>query len=240
MKESIAHITDLHLDEQFPKDHGVDPYKNWQIILNDLSERNISKIVYGGDIGEPSSNKWFFETLKDYDLEITLGNHDTFTEVKKHYPHEIDLNIPEFHYSKENGHYKYIFLDTSSGRISKQQIEWLAHELLSTKRIILFVHHPIFSIDVEADRQFALKGREQLKLLLLESNLEIVIFCGHYHMPDHSTIGNIQQYITPASSVQIIKNSNEIILSGETFGYRVIDIGDHGIETELIIFKRGN
>lgn len=240
MSHKIAYITDLHLDEQFPKDHGVDSRLNWQVILNDVSEKNISKIIYGGDIGESSSNQWFFKTLESYDLEITLGNHDKFSEVKKYYPNTIDPNIPELYYSKDEELHKYIFLDTSAGSISKRQFKWLESELRSTKKKLLFAHHPILSVDTEADRQFALKGREELKQLLLNSGQEVVIFCGHYHMSDHSVVNNIEQYITPASSVQVVKNDHEIILDGQTFGYRIIDINNNGLETELIMFSHEN
>ncbi|MFN8712389.1 MAG: hypothetical protein ACK5Z2_06015 [Bacteroidota bacterium] len=45
----IAFLTDVHLDEQFPIDNDVDPYVNLRITLNDLSKRNITEIVVGGD-----------------------------------------------------------------------------------------------------------------------------------------------------------------------------------------------
>ncbi len=237
MNQKIAYITDLHVDEQFPKDYNVDAHLNWQIILKDVSEKNISKIIYGGDIGELSSNQWFFDTLKDYDLELTLGNHDKFSEVKKYYKGAMNLTVPELYYSREEEQYKYIFLDSSAGCISKQQFDWLKSELLESKKILLFIHHPILSINTEADRQFALKGREELKQLLLDSDLEIVIFCGHYHMSDYSIQNNVEQYITPASSVQVVKNDREIIFNGETFGYRIIDFNSNRVETELVMFS---
>ncbi|UZR99802.1 metallophosphoesterase family protein [Chondrinema litorale] len=237
MNQKIAYITDLHVDEQFPKDYSVDAHLNWQIILKDVSEKNISKIIYGGDIGELSSNQWFFNTLKDYDLEVTLGNHDKFSEVKKHYKGAMNLTVPELYYSREEEQYKYIFLDSSTGSISKQQFDWLKKELLASKKILLFIHHPILSINTEADRQFALKGREELKQLLLDSNLEIKIFCGHYHMSDYSIQNNVEQYITPASSVQVVKNDREIIFNGDMFGYRIIDFNSNRVETELVLFS---
>lgn len=46
----IAHITDIHLEEEFSTENGVDPKKNWEKILSDLKEKNIRSIVFGGDI----------------------------------------------------------------------------------------------------------------------------------------------------------------------------------------------
>ena len=62
MNQKIAYITDIHLDEKFPLDTGVDTRENWKIILNDISSRGINEIIFGGDIGEKTANKWFFES----------------------------------------------------------------------------------------------------------------------------------------------------------------------------------
>ena len=72
MNKKFAYINDIHLDEQFPIDHGVDARKNWEIILNDVSKKGIREIIFGGDIGEKTVNKWFFESLQDYNFAINL------------------------------------------------------------------------------------------------------------------------------------------------------------------------
>lgn len=61
-----AFITDIHLDEAFPKEAGVDSHKNWNWILNDLQSKNIQEVIFGGDIGEYTSNNYFFESLKAF------------------------------------------------------------------------------------------------------------------------------------------------------------------------------
>ena len=76
MKERIAYITDIHLDEKFPIDLSVDSRSNLKTIINDIKVRGINKIIFGGDIGEASSNQWFFKSLSNFDLNIVLGNHD--------------------------------------------------------------------------------------------------------------------------------------------------------------------
>ena len=58
MIQKIAYITDIHLDEEFTKDQGVDSRANWEIILEDVVSKNIKKVIFGGDIGEPNSNQW--------------------------------------------------------------------------------------------------------------------------------------------------------------------------------------
>lgn len=236
MSKKIAYVTDIHLDEQFPHDLGVDSRKNWEIILKDISSREIDEIIFGGDIGEKSANKWFFESLHNYDFALTLGNHDYFSEVIKYYNTGIDKKQKEFYYSQERDYYKFIFLDSSSESISQEQFDWLKRELLTTKSILLFVHHPILAVDAEVDKRFALIERDRIKTALLNFENDVIVFCGHYHFEDERTNDNIWQYITPASSYQVEKIPNEIKVNNETFGYRIIELNKKEINTELIMF----
>jgi Icc protein len=236
MGKKIAYITDIHLDEKFPIDQGVNTRKNWETILNDLSSKNIDEIIFGGDIGEKTANKWFFESLQSYSLAITLGNHDYYNEVIKHYNLGVIEKQTELYYSQERDYYKCIFLDSSSGSISPEQFDWFKEELVTTKNIALFIHHPILSIDAEVDKQFALKERNKIKIELLNLENDVSIFCGHYHFEDERSNGNIRQYITPASSYQVEKIPNEIKVNNDTFGYRTIELNKKEINTELVIF----
>ncbi|WP_375334293.1 metallophosphoesterase family protein [Flagellimonas sp. C4] len=236
VNKKIAYITDIHLDERFPIDQGVDARKNWEIILNDVSKKGIEEIVFGGDIGEKTANQWFFESLKNYNLAITLGNHDYFDEVVDHYGMEVVESQTELYYSQEYNYYKFLFLDSSSGSISQEQFNWFKKELLTEKNIILFIHHPILGVDTEVDRQFALKNRNLLRTELQNLEKDVVIFCGHYHFEDERSNGNIRQYITPASSYQVEKIPDEIKVSSATFGYRIIELNKNKLNTEVILF----
>lgn len=233
----IAFITDIHLDEDFPKKNGVNARKNWEIILKDISSKNITEIIFGGDIGKPTSNKWFFETLNKFELSIILGNHDKFAETIKYYKIDLLPNQSELYYSIENDYFKNIFLDTSADSFSLTQFEWFQKEIKTLKKILLFVHHPIFKINTAVDKLYPLKGRDELKNELLKLENEIFIFCGHCHMIDERKQNNITQIMTLASSFQIDKNEENIKVNAETFGYRVLKIETGKIETELIIMQ---
>lgn len=236
MSEKIAYITDIHLDEQFPIDQGVDSRKNWETILKDISSKGIDEIIFGGDIGEKSANQWFFESLNNYNISIVLGNHDYFDEVIKYYSIGVKKNRKELYFSQEHDFYKLIFLDSSSGSIAQEQFDWLKKELLTTKNIILFIHHPILAIEAEVDKRFALNDRNKIKTELLGLKNNVTVFCGHYHFEDERVNNNIEQYITPASSYQIEKIPNEIKTNNKTFGYRIIELNKTKINTELITF----
>ena len=236
MIRKIAYITDIHLDEQFPKNHNVDTRKNWKLLLKDITEKGINEIVIGGDFGEKSSNKWFFESLNTYKIAISLGNHDYYNEVVKHYNFENAEKQTELYYSQEKDFYKFIFLDSSSGTISEEQFNWFKKELVSTKKIILFIHHPVLKVNTEVDKRYPLINRDRLKIELLNLKNDITIFCGHYHFEDEQTNKNIKQYITPACSFQVEKIPDEIKINNTLFGYRIIELNQKEIKTKLVLF----
>ncbi len=243
MEKTIAYITDIHLDEQFPIDHGIEARKNWEIILADIASRQIDEVIFGGDIGEKPSNKWFFDSLNKYaeNLKITLGNHDSYSEVKKYYSNKFVKSQDELYYNYEDNLYKYFFLDSSSSEISIPQLEWLKNGLLVTdKKPIVFIHHPILKVNTPIDKEFPLTNRDTFKELLLLHKQDILIFCGHYHMEDETRMDNIKQYITPASSYQIVNEADKIEINAGVFGYRLIYIDKEQITTEVILHDNKN
>lgn len=236
----IAYITDIHLDEKFPVENGVNPRKNWKLILEDVANKNIDEIIFGGDIGEKESNQWFFESLKDFKINIILGNHDHFSEVLKHYSKDsLNSTTRELYYSYEDNCLKYIFLDSSSGEIIQNQYQWFKRELITDKKVILFIHHPVLGVETAVDKQFPLRGRKKINEELQNFSQEVIIFCGHYHMNDERTIGNVNQFITPSASYQIRKNSKTIEVDNSTFGYRIININKDKIDSEIFLHKDG-
>lgn len=233
----IAYITDLHAEEDFPRNFGVDEKARWYHILDDLKHRGITDIIFGGDIGSPVSNAWFFDSLKDFFLDITLGNHDIFEEVTQYFGSDLVCIPGALCYSKEDQFFRYIFLDSSKGVISKEQLNWLDNELQFPKRKLVFIHHPVIGIDVEADRAYTLLERDQVLDILTKSDQPITLFCGHYHMDDFTSFQNVEQYITPASSVQVEKHPSELIFNGDSYAYRIITLDDDSVSTELIQFS---
>jgi len=102
---------------------------------------------------------------------------------------------------------------------------------------MLFVHHAIFPVDTLVDRKHYLRGRERIQELLIKSEKDIAIFCGHYHMADKQQFGKIRQYISPAVSYQVIKEAEPIQATSDSFGYRIIRIQQGNLDTEIVRFK---
>lgn len=241
MHKKIAFITDIHLDEDFVAGLGVDAYSNWTILLDDIMQKEVDEIIFGGDIGEGSDGVFFFASLKATGIpfSIIIGNHDRYDTVKAFYQHTEDPSSAELFFTKEDETYQYIFLDSSSNSISSLQLTWLEEKLKqSAKKIFLFIHHPVLKVDTEVDRLYPLHNRDEVKQLLTACSKEVTICCGHYHMPDGTASGNIRQFITPAASYQILKDAHGIAVDAGQFGYRLITLDGTEIYTELVMMGK--
>lgn len=232
--KQIAFLTDVHLNEQFPLDHNVNPGENLKRVRRDVSERNIEEIIFGGDIGDASSHPGFFDMLKPYKLKLILGNHDQFKEVKKYFNPNPDR--AELYYTSEDAYFKCIYLDSSSEEVSHEQLEWLKTELITDKKLILFIHHPIVEIDSPIDKLYPLKNRDRIKSVLTDVEKDILLFCGHYHMNDERTFRNVKQYTNHAISFQIVKNAEDLQIDNQNFGYTILKFEADTIETETVHF----
>lgn len=230
----IAFITDIHLDEPSPANHPIDPYKNLEIVLADIAQRGIGELVFGGDIGAGSAHPHFFAALQPFKFHVILGNHDKHDEVRPFFDRGVVKD--ELYYKSEEMAYDVFFLDSSSNAISLSQLQWLQQEIPADKEMILFIHHPILPIDTAVDRAFPLGNREQLTSLLRAGDRQRTVFCGHYHMNDDQVLGNIRQVCTQSMAFQLIKESPDISVDSSSFGYRIIELSENGLNVELVEF----
>jgi Icc protein len=250
-KTILAHFTDTHLGQRLSARSKVDGDKmgyeetlgkherQLVTVLDDIASKGISKLVFGGDIGTAKSVAGFFELLGDYDFEMSLvlGNHDTYRNVARY--HEMGKNAVEgkLCFSQDDPRRKRIFLDTSDNAMGDGQRKWLARELEGTRKAALFIHHPILPLDTPVDRTgAALKDRDEVRSLLLAANCEISVFAGHYHMTDEAQDANIRQYVSPAVSYQIVKQSEHLEGDTNTFGYRIVEMDEEEIRTSIVSF----
>lgn len=234
----IAFISDIHFDEQFPIDCGIDAKKNWNRIITDLKSKKINEIIFGGDIGAQTGHQYFTQTLKDFSVKFILGNHDAFTQVSKFYnPYN---RTDELYYSFDDNYNKYLFLDSSSAKLSEKQLDWIKENIKAEKPLIVFIHHPVIEVKTAIDKMYPLLNRDIIKSLFESIKQPVTLFCGHYHMNDELHENNIRQIITQSSSYQIEKETNELSINNTEFGYRIIEIEKNNIKTELVTFKNQN
>lgn len=235
----IAIVTDFHFDEAFPIEQGIDAHKNWQIILDDIKKRNVNQIHIGGDIGEKKSNFIFFSELNYICIpySLSIGNHDYYDEASKHFFRTNANNEQALYYTEEDETNLFIYLDSSSANISDTQLKWFEEKIQSTKKITVFVHHPILPVNTVVDKLYPLTNRDVLAEMLFKLHQPVTLCCGHYHLEHIQTIKNITQYLTPAVSYQVKPDTEEVLIDNKNFGYRLLLIRNDKIQTECVWFS---
>lgn len=235
----IAIVTDLHLGDDFPRANNIDAAQRWNIIFEDIKKRNVNQIVINGDIGDKPSNFVFFNELKysGIPFTLTLGNHDFYEEAIKYFYRNNPNNDMELYYAEEDEETLFIYLDSLTGTVSKNQCEWLATQLRSPKKIFIFIHHPILAVPTIVDTLYPLSNRDEIANLLNQHTRPITICCGHYHIEHDQTVGNVRQLVTPAASVQIQQDDKEVIIDTTKFGYRLLLLRNNVIQTDVIWFN---
>lgn len=239
MQKTIAFFTDAHLGDPTPAQHGIDADTNINLVLQDISRQNFDEVVFGGDITETENYATFFESLQNTNTcyRVLMGNHDSHDDVIKHFK-QASSGLDELYYFYEDEAYRYIYMDSSLGKISNEQLQWLALQLETVKKIIIFIHHPVLEVNTGMDVTYPLKNRNTVKELLLSSKEPVTIFCGHYHMHHSHIEGHITQYITPAVSFQVQKQEQKkVIPYNGDFGYRVIELSNNSLTTYLQLYN---
>ena len=72
-------------------------------------------------------------------------------------------------------------------------------------------------------------------MILASTDCEVAVFCGHYHMIDEACEASIRQFVTPAVSYQIIKQSDRLPVDTSTFGYRILELDGAEITSEIVL-----
>lgn len=229
----IAFITDLHLLEKNVEKKGVNTLQNWKTVLQDVESKGIGKIVLGGDFGEKEALETVFTDVKNFEIQILLGNHDKIKNFRKFQP-ETEGKDELFYTSKFNN-FDCIFLDTSSYKLSKEQQEFLKNWLVAAVNPVIFIHHPVLDIGTWMDREHPLKNRKDVEETINDAGKKVTLICGHYHQYHEKSTGLIRQIIAPAVSYQIPHGKN-YRSDTSSFGYLLLDFKEGEISVEEVMF----
>ena len=195
--QKIVQITDLHLRAPGAKVLGLDPAERLKSVIHSVN-RNHSDAdlcVFTGDLTDDGDDQ-AYALLKDcltgleMPYRLLLGNHDSRGGFSRAFPQA---------HCDENGHIQSamqvggtacIFLDTldenqpGKGLLCEQRLSWLDDQLASLKgdRLIVFMHHPPFSIGLNwFDGMLLDNGEQIMDRLERQSGLVHIVF-GHVHV----------------------------------------------------------
>ena len=124
-----------------------------------------------------------------------LGNHDICNSGWAYYWKFLGPSA----YSFCGGNAKFVVIDTASGRIGGDQMEWIAEQLQTNKQPLLFIisHMPIYG-DSYGSYDFPETIEKQQLIALFEKYEVDFVLQGHYHGFADITHNSVR-YITSGS-----------------------------------------
>jgi len=95
----------------------------------------------------------------------------------------------------------FIFLDSSTGYVDKEQLAWLTKALGQYPQSDIVIHHPPMKMGIAfMDGKYPLSDPEGLLTILRADARHRRIFCGHYHTGRMMTHQNLSIHLCPPTS----------------------------------------
>lgn len=240
----IIQITDLHIDLSEDLPVGIDVKKNFLKILNATRLRKPDHLVVTGDLcyrdGENKIYRWIKIQLDRSGIpyDIIAGNHDNSVMMANAFSLDHLLTDDELYYSKKFGKQHCIFLDSSKGRHSENQLKWLKRQLHnSSQEVLLFMHHPPTLCNTPfMDDNHALQDIEAIQKVFFQHPHPIHIFSGHYHIETTIQIKNILVHVTPSCFFQIDRQVEEFKVDHHRIALRTIELENQQLQSGVYYF----
>jgi len=238
----MAQISDIHISEG-PEDYqGIPVRENFLNTLENVGSHNPDLVVLSGDLaadhGEIGAYKFLAEALAKISIPTVImpGNHDILSHLKNSLNLEPDPDRNEYYFIKSFQGFPIIFLDTTSNKLSRSQLEWLkdTSKEQAEKELLVFIHHPPLKCGcLFMDTHYPLLNWEETWDLI--SKLENIkhIFCGHYHTDKiiHSEGKNI--YLCPSTMMQLSNSNPDFEIISKAPAWRMIKWDGRELETKI-------
>lgn len=227
----IAQISDLHLSADDATHRDIPVREQFVRTLERALEARPDMIVLSGDLsadhGEVGAYRFLQKCLDTIEVPVFLmaGNHDVADTLKEMFPLPGTQQGSEYNYQIEFKGHPLLFLDTSTNRVSNQQLDWLdaaANHYRGTE-VLLFLHHP--PVDCSClfmDRQYPLQNRADTWRVIQQLKNVNRIFCGHYHIDKIVQANNKYIYLCPSTMMQINDTHPDFEIVSHHPGWREI------------------
>jgi 3',5'-cyclic AMP phosphodiesterase CpdA len=168
---------------------------------------------------------------------VVLGNHDKAADFRGLDGIGDLVRKDGLYYERTVEGTLCLFLDSSSSVIGRAQFAWIEEQAKKAKgsNLAIFVHHPVLDCGgTLMDQRYPLKNREEVAAFLAGLDLDVSIFCGHYHTDHVQRHDRITQYVTPALSVQFKSHASSFQVESKRTAYRLIELDAGKLKTELV------
>lgn len=238
----ILQITDLHIPPEGELFYEFDVRSSFLNSLEKIRKESADLLIVSGDLcykdGKQHIYEWIYKGLETlpFPTLVLSGNHDNALIMTAVFGQSNDLKNKELFYKRSFPEGNILFLDSTIGRISQQQLDWLKHELSIDKSSLLFVHHPITLCGSPLmDTQHPLQNRVVIQAILQQAeHPPQAVFSGHYHTEKTIMVNGIPQFITPSFSYfQISTKTPEFSIASIRSGWRHIFWNGQQVNTHV-------
>ncbi len=223
---------------------GVDVRSNLLRLCSHISKLQPDHLVITGDLcledGNADVYRWFREHIEALAIpyEVLSGNHDNPCLLARVFEVTEDLKDEELYYRRQWCGERFLFLDSSPGTLSANQLSWVEAELTQREQRcrILFMHHPPVRAGVpHMDNNYPLQApfREALARIFAKAAEPLHVFCGHYHHARTILAPFGSVFISPSSYVQINPYVENFEPEHTAPGFRLIDIDGDQLRTSV-------
>ena len=159
----------------------------------------------------------------------TIGNHDLKDGGGALYEEYFGSST----YSFDRGPAHFTVFNTSSGDITSQEFSWLEQDLTKTEAEFRFVFTHIPPFDPRTGENHSLinlTSSTQLMSLFEEHEVDVV-FTGHIHMYNETTINGVRYVITGGAGASLYADED----SGGIYHYMNVTLNEDGLTLETVL-----
>ncbi|HKK48565.1 MAG TPA: metallophosphoesterase [Alkalispirochaeta sp.] len=254
----VVQITDVHLDSQDRIPEGLDTWGRAQWACTAAADFDPDLVVVTGDVG---LHRGTLETYHEFravleglpcDYLVLPGNHDQRSLFAEAFGrrYRTSTGYPWIDRRVEVGGIVMLLLDSADARIHSQQLVWLDSVLTEeaaaarrgegSRRLLLWTHYPaITGFHRFMDAEYPLANADELRAVLqrYSGDLELFLFCGHYHCEDVQQWHGVHQYCTPATYIQLDPTKREFSVTDEGPAVRVVDLPPLADVQSVVVYR---
>ena len=244
----LSLISDPHVASDPDQTFGVDTRANFSRVISRLREVRPDQVVLLGDysLKDPRQQDvdWVASRvqLADAPVSVIAGNHDDATQIATAFGLDAAMMRGRLYYRHDFGSDRAIFLDTSSGYVDDNQLDWLRMEIRAAKnRVLVFMHHPPIEMGVPfMDEKYSFKDRNhEVYNALFAGPTPVHVFCGHYHTARSTQVGHHSVHLCPSTYFQIDTSSADFAVSHSMPGIRHVELLPDQVRTWVEFLPKG-
>jgi Icc protein len=242
----FVHLSDLHiLGEAGVRQYGADTAEILARAVPLLQRLAPDFIVASGDLISDESEASYRRLRQllaplQVPIHFLMGNHDDRRAFRRVFHPRETASAEPVNESFERGGRRFLLLDSAQpgkveGALSAEQLAWLDVQLGARPDLPtwIFLHHQPLPIHIRwLDALGLANGEAFLTVLARHPQVEAVAY-GHIHQPRRWRYLGMLFLAVPALAFQFSSVSQEMAVTQEPPGFRLVEIADGGRQCSL-------